>query len=211
MHPASGRSPAHTAGACDFAIDPALDAREAHPAWIGAEDRLPHLRAAQERGGCDGLVFGLWRIGGRRRLLHAGADLILSTQDGPQWLRASVSPALAEGSPCRPSLPLGGGAAAARDACALMQALRSAHSAPAFRRVSRMDLLHLRGLQALDAWQAGCGHREVGEAVFGTEAVAGRWHADSELRAQVRHILGRATSFVTGGYLQLAGVRPGSR
>lgn len=155
------------------------------------------------------MVFRLWRIRGRRRLLHAGADLIFSTQDGPQWLRASVSPALAEGSLCRLSLPLGGGAAAAHDARALVQALCGEHPMPAFRRVSRMDLLHLRGLQALDAWQAGCGHREVAEAVFGAEAVSARWHADSDLRAQVRHLLGRARGWMAGGYLQLAGVRPG--
>ncbi|WP_407655060.1 DNA -binding domain-containing protein [Acidovorax benzenivorans] len=117
-----------------------------------------------------------------------------------------MSPALAEGSACRLSLPPGGEAAAAS---AALQVLRGEHHAPAFRHVSRMDLLHMRGLQALDALQAGCGHREIAEAVFGADAAAGRWHADSDLRAQMRHILSRAKALMAGGYLRLAGVRPG--
>lgn len=184
-----------------------MDAREAHPVWIGAEDRLPHLRPAQVRSTAgEGPVFGLWRIRGRKHLLHAGSDLILSALDGRQRLRTSVSPALAEGSACRLSLPPGGDAGAA---AAALQGLRGEHHAPAFRHVSRMDLLHMRGLQALDALQAGCGHREIAEAVFGADAAADRWHADSDLRAQVRHILSRAKDLMAGGYLRLAGVRPG--
>ncbi len=168
---------------------------------------MPHLRPAQVRSNAgDGPVFSLWRIRGRKRLLHAGADLILSALDGRQRLRTSVSPALVEGSACRPSLPTGGEAAAAS---AALQGLRGEYQAPAFRHVSRMDLLHMRCLQALDALQAGCGHREIAEAVFGADATAGRWHADSDLRAQVRHILSRATDLMAGGYLRLAGVRPG--
>lgn len=206
MHPASGALPSHHAGACDVALDPRLDAREAHPVWIGAEDRLPHLRPAQVGSAGDGPVFGLWRIRGRKHLLHAGADLILSALDGRQRLRTSVSPALAEGSACRLSLPPGGEAAAAS---AALQGLRGEHHAPAFRHVSRMDMLHMRGLQAIDALQVGCGHREIAEAVFGADAAAGRWHADSDLRAQVRHILSRAKALMAGDYLRLAGVRSG--
>lgn len=207
MHPATGAPPSHHAGACDVDLDPRLDARQAHPVWIGAEDRLPHLRPAQVRGSAsDGPVFGLWRIRGRKHLLHAGADLILSALGGRQRLQTSVSPALAEGSVCRLSLPPGGEAAAAS---AALQGLRGEHHAPAFRHVSRVDLLHMRGLQALDALQAGCGHREIAEAVFGVDAAAARWHADSDLRAQVRHILSRAKVLMAGGYLRLAGVRPG--
>lgn len=184
-----------------------MDAREAHPVWIGAEDRLPHLRLAQVRGSAsDGPVFGLWRIRGRKHLLHAGADLILCALDGRQRLQTSVSPTLAEGSACRLSLPPGGEAVAVS---AALQGLRGEHHAPAFRHVSRMDLLHMRGLQALDALEAGCGHREIAEAVFGADAAAERWHADSDLRAQVRHILSRAKVLMAGGYLRLAGVRLG--
>ena len=70
-----------------------------------------------------------------------------------------------------------------------------------------MALLHLRALQALDATQAGAHHRDIAGALFGADAVQSRWSADSELRAQVRHVLTRAEEFMRGGYLALAGVR----
>ena len=83
--------------------------------------------------------------------------------------------------------------------CALTQ--------PLARRAARAPVLHLRALQALDAAQGGATHREIAEVVFDADAVRSRWSADSELRAQVRHLLSRAEGFVRGGYLRLAGVR----
>ena len=50
--------------------------------------------------------------------------------------------------------------------------------------------------------------RETAVGIFGALAVAQSWHADSELRAQMRHILMRARVLMTEGYLRLAGVRP---
>lgn len=78
---------------------------------------------------------------------------------------------------------------------------------PSPRPAKRSALLHLRALQALDATQAGACHRDIAGALFGFEAVQSRWNADSELRAQVRHVLTRAEEFMRGGYLALAGVR----
>lgn len=74
------------------------------------------------------------------------------------------------------------------------------------RQVTRAGLLHLRALQALDASQAGASHRDIAQALFGLEAVVLRWHEDGELRAQVRHLLQRAETFMVSGYLALAGV-----
>ena len=74
------------------------------------------------------------------------------------------------------------------------------------RRITRASLLHLHALQALDAWQAGAHHRDIAGALFGADAVRKRWTADSELRAQVRHVLTRAEGLMRGGYLALAGV-----
>lgn len=167
---------------------------------------MPHLRPACRRHAPDGPVFNLWHLRGRKGLLHAGADLILSAQGRGHRLRSSLSPALVDGAACRLSLPPGGEAAAGSS---LLHALHGQHPASVSWRVSRLDLLHMRGLQALDALQAGCGQRGVAEALFGADAVAGRWHADSDLRAQVRHILCRARSLMEGGYLRLAGVRSG--
>nr|WP_246881463.1 DUF2285 domain-containing protein [Acidovorax sp. JG5] len=75
------------------------------------------------------------------------------------------------------------------------------------RRITRASLLHLHALQALDAWQAGAHHRDIAGALFGVDSVGKRWTADSELRAQVRHLLTRAEGLMRGGYLVLAGVR----
>jgi len=203
---ATGAPPWRLIGDFDFDIDPRLNARDAHPVWIGAEDRIPHVRPAQADVVAGRPVFDLWRIRGCKHVLHAGADLILCAHAGAHRFQASLAPALAHGSACRFAMPPGGDVAAVS---AVLRALRANNAGPAFRHVSRTDLLHLRGLQALDAFQAGCGHREIGEAIFGAEAIAGRWHADSDLRAQVRHILSRAQALMAGGYLRLAGVRPG--
>jgi hypothetical protein len=45
--------------------------------------------------------------------------------------------------------------------------------------------------------------RDIGEAIFGSEAVMTRWHADSELRAQVRHLIRRGRTLMNGGYRTL--------
>jgi len=75
------------------------------------------------------------------------------------------------------------------------------------KKVTRASLLHLHALQALDASLAGARHRDIAGALFGVDAVRTRWTADSELRAQVRHLLTRAEGLMRGGYLTLAGVR----
>lgn len=181
-----------------------MDARDAHPVWLGVEDDIPHLRPALAHGVPRGQVFSLWSIRGRKRLLHAGTDLILSVQNEPHGLHACISPALADGAACRVSIPLDGKPAACRTQ---MRLLLGELPRPCFRHVSRTAVLHMRGLQALDALRGDCGQRGVAEALFGADTVAERWHADSDLRAQVRHILARAQSWVAGGYLQLAGVR----
>lgn len=192
-------------GVCDVDLDPSLDARDAHPLWICAEDAMPHVRPASVRGVPRGQVFGLWRVRGRKRLLYAGADLILSAEYGPNLSRACLAPELRDGLACRLSMPFNGDAAAL---CMQARHILDDLPAPAFRGASRSAVLHLRALQALDARQAGLGQREVAEALFGADAVADHWHADSELRAQVRHILSRAEAWMRGGYLELARVRP---
>jgi len=74
---------------------------------------------------------------------------------------------------------------------------------PSARRPTRLVLTHMRALQALDATLAGASHRDIGEAIFGSEAMMARWHADSELRAQVRHLIRRGRSLMNGGYRAL--------
>ena len=185
-------------------IDPRLDARDARPAWLDAEDAIPHLRPASRRPTSNDAVFDLWRLPGRKAVLHAGSDLIVSA-GSKHHLRVSLSPALTDGGSYRLSLPMGGDAATASILLKTLQGKDS--SLPVAQHVSRLDPLHMRRLQALDASQAGCSQRRVAEALFGADAVDGHWHADSHLRAQVRHILSRAKALMDGGYLRLAGVR----
>jgi hypothetical protein len=54
-------------------------------------------------------------------------------------------------------------------------------------------------------------HRAIGEAIFGSEAMASHWHADSELRAQVRHLIPRGRTLMNGGYRTLLGANSSGR
>ena len=65
-------------------------------------------------------------------------------------------------------------------------------------------LLELHTLQALDATLAGASLREVGEGLFGADAVAADWHKDSALRARVRRLVRRGDELMHGGYRRLA-------
>jgi len=61
----------------------------------------------------------------------------------------------------------------------------------------------MRALQALDGALASASHRDIGESIFGPEAMTSRWHADSELRAQLRHLIRRGRALMNGGYRTL--------
>jgi hypothetical protein len=70
-------------------------------------------------------------------------------------------------------------------------------------RPNRSSLLHMRALQALDGTLAGASQRDVAEMLFGADSVAGRWHADSDLRAQVRRLIRRGQCLMQGDYRHL--------
>lgn len=143
-------------------------------------------------------------------MAHAGTQLSITAQHGPHRLLALLSTELEDGAPCGFAVPLD---AHVRTQLAGYQAQARAIQGQwppvSGRKLSRASMLHLRALQALDASQAGARHRDIAEALFGPDAVRQRWTADGELRAQLRHILARAEGLMRGGYLALAGVRPG--
>lgn len=145
---------------------------------------------------------------GRKRLALGGTGLTLLTEVSARRLRMSLADDLRDGAVYACAVPLGPGLRGQLDAFnAQAQLLRG--QAPAVdpsQAVTRAALLHLRALQALDGAQAGASHPDIAQALFGFEAVV-RWHADGELRAQVRHLLRRAEAYMGGGYLSLAGVR----
>src|SRR5690606_32153344 len=73
---------------------------------------------------------------------------------------------------------------------------------------SLAPLLELHTLQALDATLAGASLREVAEGLFGADAVADDWHADSALRARVRRLVRRGNALMRGGYRRLVQLPP---
>jgi hypothetical protein len=75
----------------------------------------------------------------------------------------------------------------------------------AYPRPALGPIVHMRALQAHDGVNAGASQREVAAILFGDDAVAERWTPDSELRAHVRYLIGRARSLVNLGYLSLFG------
>lgn len=197
------------AGGCDVAEDPDLDGRHAQPLWLSSSDGLLHVRAAHAHNPAA-RRFDLWRIPGRKRLAPDGPDLALTVDLSAQRMRLSLSGVLTDGAAYASTVPLTPqlrGELAAFNVQAQALEGHTPQVDPA-RPVTRAALLHLRGLQALDASQAGASHRDIAQALFGLEAVALRWHEDGELRAQVRHLLRRAKAYMTGGYLALAGVWP---
>ena len=152
--------------------------------------------------------FDLWRIPGRKRLALDGPDLSLTAELSARRMRLSLASGVADGAAYVSAVPLTPHLRGQLDAFHAQAKALEGHAprADSARAVTRAALLHLRALQALDAAQAGASHRDIAQALFGLEAVVLRWHEDSELRAQVRHLLRRAQEYVTGGYLALAGV-----
>lgn len=188
--------------------DPARDAREAWPLWITSPDDLLHVRGSKLRSGVASLGFDLWRVLGRKRLVLGDAGLTLLAEVSSHRLQISLAGDLGDGDPYAVTVPLGPGLRGQLDAFnAQAMALRGEMlSAKPVRASSRAALLHLRALQTLDGLQAGASHREIAQVLFGADAVAQRWQADGELRAQVRHLLRRAEAYMQDGYRVLAGV-----
>ena len=62
-------------------------------------------------------------------------------------------------------------------------------------------------MQALDATLTGASLREVGEGLFGEDAVAD-WYSDGGLRSKVRRLVHRGEALMRGGYRRLAQLPP---
>lgn len=200
--------PQRPAGGCKVAEDPRLDARRAHPLWTAAADALLHVRAAFAHDSTVSLAFDLWKIPGRKRLTHAGSQLNITAEHGPNRVRASLCTELEDSAAYGLAVPLDAHLRTRlRGYQAQANAIQGQWPPVAAKKITRASLLHLYALQALDALQAGAHQRDIAGALFGMDAVRTRWTADGELRAQVRHLLTRAEGLMRGGYLALAGVR----
>jgi len=179
--------------------DPALDARDAHPAWLPGHAALVQLYPDEDPPP-DASIFAFWCIPGHKQLIHDGKRLLLMARRPGYCQRFTLAPGLEDGM----------AVAHAHRGGAPTHARRLAPS-PAFAnakpRPTPAALLELHTLQALDATLAGASLREVAEGLFGVDAAAD-WYSDGGLRSKVRRLVRRGDALMRGGYRQLAQLPP---
>ncbi|MCH4579943.1 DUF2285 domain-containing protein [Achromobacter xylosoxidans] len=192
--------------------DPALDARDAHPAWFPDHDGVVQLYPDADPPP-DAYAFAFWRVPGRKHLIHDGKRLVLVSRWPGCCLRLALAPGLEDGmaylyatracaTPCARYRAL----MAELDKLAVLP--DSMPAAVARSRPTLAAVQELHTLQALDATLAGASLREIAEGLFGVDAVATDWHADSALRARVRRLVRRGEALMRGGYRSLAQLEP---
>jgi hypothetical protein len=174
--------------------DPALDARDAHPAWLPGHADVVQLYPDADPPP-DAAAFAFWSLPGHKQLLHDGKGLVLIARSPGRCLRYALAPGLEDGMAV--AYAQRGGAAAPAPGHAPSAVQTRPRPTPA-------ALLELHTLQALDATLTGASLRDVAEGLFGADAVAADWHADGDLRARVRRLVRRGDALMRGGYRQLA-------
>ena len=179
--------------------DPALDARDAHPAWQPGQADVVQLYPDADPP-VDAEPFAFWRIPGHKQLLHDGKGLALIARSPGHCLRFALAAGLEDGMAVAYAYR-GGAAAPARGQ------VPGAALADAKPRPTPTALLELHSLQALDATLAGASLREVAEGLFGVDAAAD-WYSDGGLRSKVRRLVRRGDALMRGGYRQLAQLPP---
>ncbi len=179
--------------------DPALDARDAHPAWLPGSDAVVQLYPDADPP-LDAAAFAFWHIPGHKHLLHDGKGLALIARSPGRCLRFALAPGLQDGMAV--VYAYRGGTTAPARGYAPGAAISDAKPRP-----TPAALLELHTLQALDATLAGASLREVGEGLFGVDALAD-WYSDGGLRSKVRRLVRRGDALMRGGYRQLAQLSP---
>ena len=172
------------------------------PELVGAVRlvRNPDATSASSR-------LSLWKLPGRKIVIHDGIDLHIACCGCATDKRATLSRDVSEGDsfafllPAEANLPAQWSSAS--HFLALLDPASVQGRAAACPYPSRQSLVHMRTLQALDGASAGASHREIAAALFGRTDASARWHADGDLRAQVRHLLRRGRVLVEGGYHRL--------
>ena len=175
--------------------DPALDARDAHPAWVPGHDAVVQLYPDADPP-VNAELFSFWRIPGHKQLLHDGKGLMLIARSPSHCQRFVLAPSLEDGMAVAYAYR-GRGVTYAPDTPAPMARPRPPPAA----------LLELDTLQALDATLAGASLREVAEGLFGVDDAAA-WYSDGGLRSKVRRLVRRGDALVHGGYRRLAQFSP---
>jgi len=192
--------------------DPNLDARVALPLWRPQPDSVLRLVACPVHECEQSRPFSLWRIAGRKSLCHDGHCLLLEIAVAGCTTRIALPNELSEGDGYAHVIRVDVHATRRwRDAqrCeALLQARMAPHGDAVKTRLDRVAIAHMRSLQALDGALAGASQREIAIVIFGGLRIDAGWHADSELRAQIRYLIRRGRAFMSGGYVRLLGGAP---
>ena len=178
--------------------DPALDARDAHPAWLPGHAAMVQLYPDEDPPP-DASIFAFWRIPGHKQLLHDGKRLALIARSPGHCLRFALAPGLEDGMAVAYA-HRGGTAAPVRGHVPGVTFAATPRPTPS-------ALLELHTLQALDATLAGASLREVAEGLFGVDAAAD-WYSDGGLRSKVRRLVRRGDALMRGGYRRLAQLAP---
>jgi len=190
-----------------FPEDPDLDARMVQPVWRSAPDALVRVTADNDDETSDADLFSLWAIPGRKSLRHDGRRLLLTAVRGGRVLRMALANDVCDGGSFAYVIRSGPRARArwqaVQEQLAIAQATEPVKPYTVTVRPGRLALLHMRALQALDGVRAGASQRDIAAAIFGDQRVTVGWHADSELRAQTRHLIRRAEAFTHGDYRNL--------
>ncbi len=187
--------------------DPRLDARLAHPRWDPTPRACATLTADPDQS-VDADRFELWRLPGSKVITHDGRLLLLTVNLADRIVRLRLDRSVQEGAPIAYVVPSGARAQrywrlsqqhAPPSHCGVIERDRVGSNGGGL----RLRIMHMRALQALDGALAGATLREVAVAIFGAERVEHSWNPDSELRAQVRHLIARGHALMRGGYRRL--------
>lgn len=76
--------------------DPALDARDAHPAWLPGHAAVVQLYPDTDPPQ-DATAFAFWHIPGHKQLFHDGKKLALIARSPGHCLRFALAPGLEDG------------------------------------------------------------------------------------------------------------------
>ena len=194
-------------GGCGFAEDPSSDARETHPVWLVDPPGVVRVIGDANANTDTDAPLSVWRLPGRKQIVHGGKQVRLTCMNGTETRRLTWPSELGEGDPFAFVISSGVDLRVQWNAVSdFTKTLKAGLPARQVARVfpsSRATLVHMRMFQALDGSLAGASQRDIASALFGREAVTRRWYADSELRAQVRHLIRKGRALMLGEYRRL--------
>lgn len=188
--------------------DPDRDAREAQPDWLtGPAIAQIHPDAHPLP---DAPQFQLWALPGHKELRLDGTRLRLAVRMPGRDVHLALASDLEAGMAYTSTAAVGrvGGSTRPRarvraDDLAFVVSPEARMPGIACDRPRSGPLQEMHTLQALDGVACGASLRAIALALHGEEAVAAGWHADGDLRAQVRRLVRRGQTLTQGGYLRL--------